>query len=63
VKRRKYARYGVREFWIVDPISRTIEVLSLSGEGFVSHGVFGMGGVVTSSVLPGFRLSVRDAFE
>lgn len=63
VKRRLYARYGIREFWVVDPESRTLEVLSLSEGEFVSRGVFGEVDLVSSSVLPGLRLRVSDVFE
>lgn len=33
-KRTLYARAGVREYWIVDPTARTLEILSLDGDAF-----------------------------
>ena len=33
-KRALYARAGVREFWIVDPVSRGVEVLTLDRDAF-----------------------------
>lgn len=62
VKRVLYLRYGVREFWIVDPESRTIEVFLFREGRFVSQGVLGEGGTVSSSVLAGLRIPVSEIF-
>ncbi len=40
-KRRLYARYGVRHYWIVDPQTRLLEAYSLEGERWVDAGTFG----------------------
>jgi len=40
VKRKLYAKYGVKEFWLVDPDKKTIEVLSLGKTGYKSLGVY-----------------------
>ena len=61
-KMQMFARYGVPEYWIVDPQEERITVLRLSGKQYVVHGVFEKGDVVTSHLLPGFGVDVRDAF-
>lgn len=33
-KRALYARYGVKEYWLVDPVTKAIEVLKLGEDGF-----------------------------
>jgi len=33
-KRALYARHGVKEYWLVDPATKTIEVLELEEQGF-----------------------------
>ena len=34
VERELYARFGVHEYWIVDPVRRTVTVLTLAGDRF-----------------------------
>ena len=40
IKRKLYAKHGVKEFWLVDPDNKTIEVLSLGKSGYKSLGVY-----------------------
>lgn len=62
-KLRDYARAGVRECWLVEPATRTVEVLALSGEGARRTGLFRSGQVARSEVLEGFSLPVDALFE
>jgi Uma2 family endonuclease len=62
VKRRLYARAGVREYWIADPEARGIEVLSLAADGWRPAGWFTAGTTLVSPLLPGFRLAVVEVF-
>ena len=47
-----YARAGVQEYWLVDPVAQVVEVLSLEDDEYQSLGVFeGQNGVI-SKVVP-----------
>ena len=61
-KRREYAQAGIAEYWIVDPRSQEILVLTLDGKRYSVHGVFGAGETATSVLLPEFSVSVVDVF-
>ena len=63
VKKGLYARHHVREYWIVDPESRTVEPLTRSGGGFLSRGLFSPGETLESAELPGLLLPVAQLFE
>ncbi len=63
VKRDLYAKFGVREFWIVDPEVRTIEVFVGEGRTFRGAGVFGSEDVLQSPLLPGLDLRVGEVFR
>lgn len=61
-KRDEYARAGIAEYWIVDPKEQRITVLTLDGQTYREHGVFGPGETATSVLLPGFSVPVSDTF-
>ncbi len=62
IKRREYRMAGILEYWIVDPESNTITVLTLDGEQYVEHGVFVPGEKATSRLLAGFEADVTAVF-
>ncbi len=62
-KRSDYALAGVKEYWIVDPESSTVTVLTLNGDSFIIHGEFAAGAVVTSVLFVGLAVSVADIFR
>ncbi|MCA9965468.1 MAG: Uma2 family endonuclease [Anaerolineales bacterium] len=60
IKRHEYAQAGIAEYWIVDPRSDKITVLTLAGTHYEVHGVFGKEDAVTSVLLPGFSVRLAD---
>jgi len=64
VDRRKkfvvYAKAGVREYCIVDPQGRTIELFVLKKGAFELVGKYGVGKTVRSKVLKGFVAAVKE---
>jgi Uma2 family endonuclease len=61
-KKALYARHGVREYWIVDPERKTIEVYTLTDEGFNLYQEYKIGEVLRSLILEGFELDLREVF-
>jgi Uma2 family endonuclease len=63
VKFGAYERAGVREYWLVDPRTHSVEVYSLSEEGtYEMAGQYTPGETVTSTVLSDLALPVDDLF-
>ncbi|HIC88572.1 MAG TPA: Uma2 family endonuclease [Anaerolineae bacterium] len=61
-KFRVYEESGVREYWIVDPDGRVIEVFVLREGGYTLLGKWGSGEVARSEVLVGFEVAVDELF-
>ena len=61
-KRSLYARSGVKEFWIVDPVDKMVEVLRLGEHGFELEATYGEDDTLTSAILSGVSLSLNEVF-
>lgn len=58
-KRVDYARAGISEYWIVDPLENQVTVLVLQDSSYLEHGVFRIGDVASGLLLPGLSIDVR----
>ncbi len=61
-KRRLYAKYGVQEYWITDPDSQTIEVLTLGKRGYERAGLYTKSETLKSPLLPGLHIPLDEIF-
>ena len=62
IKPGKYQAAGVKEYWIIDPVSRTVIVHS-----FLEHtdeiNIYTEGNSISSSVHPELTVAVKDIFD
>jgi len=63
VKRQLYAKYGVKEYWIVDPDNRSILIFRLGEKKLQEIATVKSDDQLTSPILPGFELKVRANFN
>jgi Uma2 family endonuclease len=61
-KRTEYAKAGIPEYWIVDPLEKKITVLRMDGGQYAVHGEFREGEQATSLLLRGLTVNVERAF-
>jgi Uma2 family endonuclease len=62
VKRKLYAFFEIREYWVVDPDTATIEVMIWSELGYITIGRYGKGDRLYSPLLPRLDLRVSSVF-
>jgi Uma2 family endonuclease len=61
-KRQLYGKFGVKEYWIVDPETRSIEVYMLEDETLKLQALYSAQDQLRSNVLPGFSFKVETIF-
>ncbi len=63
VKKQLYGKYGVKEYWLVEPFRRVVEVYHLEGEALKLEATFTERDELVSSVLNGFQCKVENIFQ
>jgi Uma2 family endonuclease len=63
VKRQLYGKFGVKEYWLVDPKKRTVETYVLEDQTLRLASTSGVSDNLTSTVLPGFHCPVSSIFD
>lgn len=62
-KRTLYAKYGVPEYWLVDPDKKQVEVLTLSQSGYETAGLYSKGAIIRSKIIPGLKIKTSEIFR
>ncbi|MBF0492903.1 MAG: Uma2 family endonuclease [Deltaproteobacteria bacterium] len=62
IKKRLYEKFGVQEYWIVDPEGQSLEILSLTEEGFQTFRCFQKNARATSPYFKELSFSVEQLF-
>jgi Uma2 family endonuclease len=63
IKLKLYARYGVREYWIIDPEGPCAEIYRRQKKGFVLLRTLAASDSLTSPLFPGFSLPLKTLVE
>lgn len=59
-----YMNYGVKEYWIVNPMLSSVTVYALNDEEmYIQHDMKTEIGSVTSKLLSGFKIDLKDIFQ
>lgn len=61
-KKKIYEKYGVKEYWIVDPDTRLVEIYENQEGKFVNIYSLNDEGEVSSRVIPGFKINIKTIF-
>ena len=62
VKHSLYERFGVPEYWIVNPERNTVQVFRLSGGRYAPALEFGLGDRLETPLLPGLSIPLSNVF-
>ncbi len=60
-KKRLYARFGVKEYWIVIPEEKEVEVYILKGNGYLLYKTFSKGDILESPSLK-LKIELKEIF-
>lgn len=63
IKPAKYKAAGVKEYWIIDPVSRTVIVHSFMQDVADEIDIYNITNTIQSKVYPDFEIAVKEIFD
>ena len=61
-KRRLYEKFGVKEYWIINPEQRFLQIQKLEGNKYVTTDSYASEEVVPSSIFPELQIDLSEIF-
>ncbi|MFN3315693.1 MAG: Uma2 family endonuclease, partial [Raineya sp.] len=61
-KKDLYEKFGVKEYWIVEPANQVVEIFTLKNQKYILHQFVAEQGKVQSKLLQGFEIDLKDIF-
>ncbi|WP_448529711.1 Uma2 family endonuclease [Raineya sp.] len=61
-KKDLYEQFGVKEYWIVEPANKVIEIFTLQNGKYILHQFVAEQGKIQSKLLQGFEVDLKDIF-
>jgi Uma2 family endonuclease len=61
-KSKMYYNHGVKEYWIVDPIAKAVQVFTPGEKNWNLVESYDKDGILTSPLLPGLQINLVDVF-
>ncbi len=61
-KKKLYAKFGVKEYWVVIPEGEEIEIYTLKDNTFQLYKAYGKGNTIESPLLKGLKIGLVDIF-
>jgi len=61
-KSRLYYKYGVKEYWIVDPDAKVVQVFTPGEKKWILHEAYNNDEILVSPLLPGLEINLVDVF-
>ncbi len=61
-KTQMFARYGVPEYWLVDPVAERIQIYAFAAGSYTLEQAAGRNEIVQSALLPGLQVAAADLF-
>lgn len=62
IKKQTYSKFSVKEYWVVDPENRAVEIYALDGREMKLAATLTGQDEITSSLLAGYRFKVESVF-
>ena len=63
IKRQLYGKYGVKEYWVIDPENQAVEIYRLRGQSLEKIVTLTHEEDLTSPLLPGFQMKAQEIFN
>lgn len=62
-KKDVYQKFGIKEYWIIDPENKSVAVYFLEKGQYAIHNQEEKEGIISSKILNGFKLSLKEIFN